>query len=230
LSATTHNGHVIFFDEGGNPIMLEAAAGSRRRVLPNRASADLVTPDATSGPAEWGRYHDAVREAARSFDDPHEGDIHHFLQARARNPEQVDIGAFHEAVRRQRMADLVDIVDHHMRRDGSLPRGARMVRVQAPRGYMRRVLRNSSPEDLAHLRHRLTSIGHSQESVDSYLAHRAKPDMWDQATAYEVQMSDDEFEGLEFDDSDSGWVDDEREPITINVFVNGIKAEVEESR
>jgi hypothetical protein len=76
----------------------------------------------------------------------------------------------------------------------------------------------------------LTSIGHSQESVDSYLAHRAKPDMWDQATAYEVQMSDDEFEGLEFDDSDSGWVDDEREPITINVFVNGIKAEVEESR
>src|ERR1700745_3471703 len=66
---------LIFDQEDGFPVMM-AAAESRRRHLPDRSPTDIVTPDATSGPAEWGRYHDAVREAARSFDDPEEGDIH----------------------------------------------------------------------------------------------------------------------------------------------------------
>lgn len=199
-----------------------------RHEIPNRPQTDLITPDATSGPAEWGRYHDAVREAARSFDNPKEGDIHHFLQARAREPDKVDVPAFHEAVHRHRMADIVDIVDHHMRRDGSLPRGARMVRTQAPRGYMRRAIRNMGSEDLAHLRHRLGAIGHQQEHVDDYLAKRANPDMWDQASALEVRLSEGEFLGLEFDDSDSGWSgESEAVPLVVNVYVNGQKAETE---
>jgi hypothetical protein len=179
----------------------------RRRSLPDESRAEIVTPDGTSGPAEWGRYHDAVRDAARSYDNPQVGDIHHFLNARARNPERVDVPAFHEAVQRQRMADLVDITDHHMRREGSLARGARMVRVQAPKGYLRRALRTSSPEDLAHLHHRLTSIGHSKEHVDKFLSDRVSPDMWDQATAYEIHAAEGEFDGLLFDDSDSDEFD-----------------------
>lgn len=191
--------------DDGFPILLAEPRRSPppRRALPDDPRAEIVTPDATSGLAEWGRYHDAVREAARSFDNPQEGDIRHFLNARARHPERVDAPAFHEAVRRQRTADLVDILDHHLRRDGSLPRGARMVRVQAPKGYLRRAVRNSSPEEVAHVRHRLTSIGHSQDNVDKFLSARVSPDMWDQATTYEVHMSDSEFDGLEFDDSES---------------------------
>jgi hypothetical protein len=180
------------------PVLFSA----KKRELPSGVGTEIVTPDSTSGPAEWGRYHDAVREAARSFDNPQEGDIRHFLNARARNPENVDIPAFHEAVKRQRMADMVDIADHHMRREGSLPRGSRMVRVQAPKNYIRRALRKASPEDIAHLRHRLTSIGHAGDRVDKYLSDRVTPDMWDQATAYEVKMSDTEFEGLYFDDDE----------------------------
>lgn len=194
----------IFFveDESGFPSLhaaVETPPSPRERPIP-----PLVTPSATSGPAEWGRYHDAVREAARSFDNPQEGDIHHFLRARARNPEQVDATAFHEAVRRQRLADLVDIVDHHMRRDGHLPRGARMVRVQAPRGYMRRALRSMTPEDLAHLHHRLASIGHDHEHVSKYLSERVKPEVWEQAGQFEIHLSDDdsEFAGLNLDDSE----------------------------
>lgn len=176
------------------PVLFSA---KKREVTEKSGTTELVTPDGTSGPAEWGRYHDAVREAARSFDHPQEGDIQHFLNARAKHPPNVDIPAFHEAVKRQRMADLVDIVDHHMRRDGSLSRGHRMVRVQAPKGFVRRALRKSSPEDLAHLRHRLNAVGHHTDHVDKYLSDRVSPDMWDQATALEVKFSEsDEFAGM----------------------------------
>jgi hypothetical protein len=208
--------------EGEFPVLL---ADDGRRELP-----EIITPDSTSGPAEWGRYHDAVREAARSFDDPQEGDIHHFLRARARNADQVDVPAFHEAVRRQRMADIVDIVDHHMRRDGSLPRGSRMVRTQAPRGYMRRALRNMGSEDLAHVRHRLVAIGHDPSRVDDYLSARANPDMWDQASETEVKFSDEEFGGLTFDDGDLDEFDETIELVSevmkripqpiINVYID----------
>jgi hypothetical protein len=199
---------IFLEDENGFPQLV--AAVETPPSPPERKIPDLITPDHTSGPAEWGRYHDAVREASRSFDHPEEGDVHHFLRARARNPEQVDAAAFHEAVRRQRLADIVDIVDHHMRRDGHLPRGARMIRVQAPRGYMRRALRQMTPEDLAHLHHRLVSIGHNHEHVSKYLSDRVKPDVWEQATKSDVMLSADEviigeFEGLNFDDSEGGY-------------------------
>lgn len=164
---------------------------------------EIVTPDGTSGPAEWGRYHDAVREAARSFDTPEEGDIRLFLNARARNPEKVDVPAFHEAVKRQRMADMVDIVDHHMRRDGSLPRGSRHIRTQAPKGYLRKILRGSSPEDLAHLRHRLGAIGHDDDKVSEFLSKSVGDALWTQADGFEITASDNEFEGLMFDITDS---------------------------
>jgi hypothetical protein len=194
-----HKGVIVH--EGRFPTML-AAAESKHKAS-NSELPEIVTPDGTSGPAEWGRYHDAVREASRSFDNPDVGDVHHFLNARARHPEKVDVEKFHEAVRRQRMADIVDISDHHMRRDGSLPRGSRMVRVQAPRGYLRRALRQSSAEDLAHLHHRLVSIGHNSDHVSKFLSERVSPDIWDQASTVQVTMSDDEFGGLSFDDSES---------------------------
>lgn len=194
--------------KNGFPILL-AEPDRKKTPIGNESRADLITPDHTSGPAEWGRYHDAVREASRTFDNPQEGDIKHFLNARAKHPHKVDAPAFHEAVKRQRMADLVDILDHHMRREGSLPRGSRMVRVQAPKGYLKRSLRNSSSEDIAHLRHRLTSIGHSDEHVNNYLSARVSPDMWDQASSLEVKFSEEEFDGLNFDsgDLDAEWDD-----------------------
>jgi hypothetical protein len=195
-------------DERGIPVLLADPTPPPRHDLP-----EIVTPDGTSGPAEWGRYHDAVREASRSYDNPDHAEIQQFLRARARNPEKVDVPAFHEAVRRHRMADLVDIADHHLRRGGSLPRGSRMVRIQAPKNYLRKALRSSSAEDLAHLRHRLTSIGHDHEHVSNFLASRATPDMWDQASSIQVNLSDGEFEGLTFDSvnfPDPEWDDDGR--------------------
>lgn len=221
-------------DENGFPVLFALPRETSHPLADPDGLPELVTPDATSGRAEWGRYQDAVREAARTFDRSHGGDIHNFVQARARNPENVDIPAFHEAVHRQRMADLVDIVDHHMRRGGSLERGHRMVRVQAPKGFVRRAIRQQSPEDLAHLRHRLHAIGHPHDHVDEYLSTRVAPDMWDQATAYEVHASEEEFQGLIFDAGDSQeWEDPFEEvmemvqaiyekmpPPVVNVYMN----------
>lgn len=223
----------VLNDEHGFPVLFATSNGEKRNptLLKDTPRSEIITPDATSGPAEWGRYHDAVREAARSFDSPEDGDIHQFLNARARDPEKVDAPAFTEAVHRQRHADLVDILDHHLRRDGSLPRGSRHVRIQAPKGYLRKALRHSSPENLALLRHRLISIGHNQDNVDKYIGDRVKPDMWDQATNYEIRMSDTEFDGLLFDDTEGPEFEEDElverigdaigkiQPI-INVFVN----------
>ncbi len=199
---------------------------------------ELVMPSSTSGPAEWGRYHDAVRECARSFDSPQEGDIYHFLQARARNPEKVDVPAFHEAVKRQRVADLVDISDHAMRREGSLTRGARMVRTQAPRGYTRRALKALNVEETAHLRHRLIAIGHKPENVDRHLSDRVNPDIYDQASALEVRTSDSEFSFADVNDEEFNPAFEELAemmsaimkvipPPVINVYVGGEKLHVE---
>jgi hypothetical protein len=211
-------------DAQGLPILLTEPT---RRELHEHHS-EIVTPDSTSGPAEWGRYHDAVRECSRSFDNPEDGDIRQFLHARAREPEKVDVEAFHEAVKRQRMADLVDIVDHHMRRDGSLPRGSRHIRTQAPKGYLRRALRQTSPEDLAHLRHRLTSIGHDDEQVSDFLSSRVGDDNWDKASVYEINASEEEFQGLALMGTEDLDYDDLREIGVDDLFdlIAGIKPEI----
>jgi hypothetical protein len=214
-------------DDRGVPILL----ADHESELP-----EIVTPDATSGRAEWGRYSDAVREASRTYDDPGESEITQFLHARARNPQHVDVPAFREAVHRQRMSDLVDISDHHLRTSGSLPRGARHIRTQAPKNYVRKALKNSSSEDLAHLRHRLISIGHDPDNVDSFIGDRAGTDKSEAAKVIEINLADGEFEGLIFDATNfpgPDWEDqfeDVREmirtiyetapPPIVNVYVN----------
>lgn len=229
--------HLDTDEDTGFPVLL---AEPRRHEIPRENLPEIITPDGTSGPAEWGRYHDAVREASRSFDNPQEGDIRHFLHARARHPDRVDAPAFHEAVRRHRMADLVDIIDHHMRREGSLPRGSRHIRVQAPKGYLRRALKQSSPEEVAHLRHRLTSIGHDHSKVSDFLSSRVGDGIWSQADVYEVKMSDVEFDGLTFDSDsfEAEWenpledvldiLDEIRAaPPVVNVYINNGQKEDE---
>lgn len=218
-------GYIYKPEDSKFPVMLVAAEPGHDDSLP-----DLVTPGDTSGPAEWGRYSDAVREAARTYDNPDIGDIEHFLKARAKDPGKVDAEKFHEAVRRHRMSDLVDIVDHHMRRDGSLPRGSRHIRTQAPRGYLRRAIRKMESEDLAHLHHRLTAIGHNSEDVKKYLKARAKDSSWEDAEAHGVAFADGEFAGLYFDDADSNGDEEFMERVemimsrvpapVINVYIN----------
>lgn len=123
-------------------------------------------------PVEWGRFLDAVREAAREFDSPDIGDIQDFLKGRAKNPAQVDAEQFLSAVNEQRISDLVDILDQQLRSGGVLPRNRKRVTLKAPRGFLKRALNSLDDSRVAELGHRLEAMGHPPEEVDAFLKGR----------------------------------------------------------
>lgn len=141
-------------------------AGARPRQLPNQ----------NVDPVEYARMYDAVREAAREFDDPSEGDLREFLKGRARAPEQVDLANFLSQVVEQRKSDLVDWLDQNLRSSGPLKRGRRKVRISVPKGYIRKLLGSMDEDALGEISHRLEAMGHDQETVDAFFAGRLKPD------------------------------------------------------
>jgi hypothetical protein len=70
-----------------------------------------------------------------------------------------------------------------------------------------------SAEELAHVRHRLASIGHSQKNVDEYLGARAKPEEWGSASATEMTFADSEFAGITFNSDDSEYWSEWENPL-----------------
>lgn len=127
-------------------------------------------------PIEFKRMMDAVRDAAREFDFPEEGDIREFLAGRAKNPAQVDVQQFLVLVQEQIKTDLVDALDQQLRSGGVMKIGRRKVRVSAPRGYLQKTLRGLDEEGIAEVMHRLEAKGHDQGEVDAYFDRRVKPD------------------------------------------------------
>jgi hypothetical protein len=134
------------------------------------------TPPANVDPVEYARMLDAVREAAREFEDPDEGDIRDFLKGRARSPEQVDVTNFLQQVVDQRKNDLVDWIDQQMRSSGPLRRGRRRVRISVPKGYIRRLLGKMDDNALAEIHHRLEAMGHDRSEVERFFEGRIKDD------------------------------------------------------
>lgn len=125
-------------------------------------------------PLEYKRMLDAVRDAAREFDTPDEGDIREFLAGRAANPAQVDVAGFLARVQEQRLSDLADLIDQQLRSGGSLKRGRRTVKVSAPRGYTKRSIAQLSQPQVAEMTNRLVARGHDQENVEKFFASRTK--------------------------------------------------------
>ena len=143
-------------------------------------------------PVEWKRFTDAVRTAAREYDDPKISDIQDFINAHAKNPQAVDPAAFLAAVQEQRVTDIVDALDHQLRQGGSLPTGKRRMRIVTPRGYLKKIIGSSTPDQLAEVEHRLESLGHDPQQVDQFLKSRvpeAKHPAIDQSKAA-IQASD----------------------------------------
>lgn len=140
-------------------------SGERAPSIPVPANVD---------PLEFARLRDAVRDAARDFEDFDEGDAKEFITARARDPSVVDLQQFVQMVRNQHLDDIVDILDAQMRKSGSLPTGRRKVRVLAPRGYVKRVIAGLSNEELAQVMHRLEGRGHDQADVDDFFDKRRR--------------------------------------------------------
>ncbi len=120
-------------------------------------------------PAELERMMSAVRDAAREFDVLEEGDIEEFLKARAKDRSVVDLEQFIVMVRRQRVSDLSDLLDQQLRATGSLKQGRRKVSVRAPRGFLRKALRDVKPEEAKIILNSLVSRGHSEEEAKKFL-------------------------------------------------------------
>jgi hypothetical protein len=140
------------------------AGGGRPKVGP--------AAPANTDPVEWHRFIDAVRTAAREFDNPQISDIKDFINAHAKDPQSVNPEEFLAAVQEQRLNDLVDALDHQLRQQGTLQTGRRRLRIVTPKGYLKKLMNNATPEQIAEVGHRLESLGHDPDEVDKFLKAR----------------------------------------------------------
>ncbi len=182
-----------------------------------------VTPD------EWERRLDAIRDAAREFEEMNAGDAKDFLKGRVADISKVDVDAFVAEVREQRIDDLIDVLDNQLRSkvDGS-QRARRFVRLQAPRGFVKRLFASLSDDEVIKVTTRLANRGWGVDDLVSQIISRvSKQDRRTQledrfrATAGQVKkLSDDEwnvgryrpdFEGEEFE------FDDDPQPVHVEL-------------
>jgi hypothetical protein len=122
---------------------------------------------------ELERREDAIRDAAREFHDMSEGDAQDFLAGRVRDLAQVDIAAFLRDVRAQRLDDLIDVLDQSLRRAvSSLKRSRRIVRVQAPKGWIRKTTNGLAEEEVRQIIDRLRARGWTAKDLETNFAKR----------------------------------------------------------
>ena len=180
----------IYFDERG--VRLADAPGAVAEP-PAAEETSVPTKEGDSSAAsktEHMRMMDAVREAAREYDTPTEGDIREFIKGRAKDPSKVDIEKFVELTMEQRQDDLIDLLDNLLRAQGPLKRGRRKLRVSAPRGYLRRLMRSMDTDSIAQVSLRLQSLGHSEEDVTAFFTKKFGEEKMSEVTSRKAEMSD----------------------------------------
>lgn len=149
-------------DEAGYPVLLEDANQTASSV---GTSAPEPTPVVES--LELARRRDAVREAAREFEDLSDQDIKERLKGvTSRELSDNEIAIFRENVRAQILDDLVDVLDQSTR--GRL-RTRRTVRVVAPKGYRRKALNGLSESERSEIKDRIRARGWSEIDISSAL-------------------------------------------------------------
>jgi hypothetical protein len=167
---TTRSGnpaHVPAGQPGGGRFgtRVQDGQGADGKTPPPVLARPTGTP-ANVDPAEWARRMDAVRAAAREFEQFSDQDIREFLKGRTnRELSESEIQAFLSDVRAQQLDDLVDVLDQNER--GKL-RSRRFVRVTAPRGYTRKTLNGLSDQELQSLVRRLRANGWNDKQVNAF--------------------------------------------------------------
>jgi hypothetical protein len=204
----------IYFNERGlrladAPAPVAEPASKSQAEVP--ASTEVKQEQASK--TEQMRMMDAVREAAREYDTPSEADIKEFVAGRAKDASKVDTQKFLDLTLEQRQNDLIDLLDNHLRSQGPLKRGRRKLRVSAPRGYLRRLLRSMDSDSIAQVSLRLRSIGHSDEEIDGFFQKKFGEEVMSQVASKKAQMSETDnwiaddlyFSEDDWDDLDSGY-------------------------
>lgn len=149
-------------DEAGYPVLLEDV-----QVIDSKVGSSSPEASSLGSLLELARRRDAVREAAREFEDLSDQDIKERLKG-VTNRELSDneIAIFREDVRSQVLDDLVDVLDQSTR--GRL-RSRRTVRVVAPKGYRRKTLNGLSEAERSEIEERLRARGWSEIDIASAL-------------------------------------------------------------
>lgn len=175
-------------DENGFPVLLAAVPGSGVARVDANAKSGNPLHDTRSGkfgsggppkrtqleapanvdPLDFKRMLDAARDVARQYGDPSEDDIREYLDGRAKNPEAVDIAAFLNEVRNERLNDVVDLLDQQFKGK----KGKGLVKISAGRAALKRAIRGLNEDDLAEVLNRLEAMGHKAEDLDTFFDGR----------------------------------------------------------
>ncbi len=137
-------------------------------LLPDEVIRSANLPNIQGSPEELRRRQDAVRDAAREFDQMSEGDVREFLGGRVlRDLTPAEIEIFVADVHEQRMHDLVDILDQRLRKKGlgKILRGRRTVQISVPKGFARKSLNGLLDEEIRDLAIRLRAKGWTDEDL-----------------------------------------------------------------
>lgn len=168
----------LTLDQKGLPVLLAEAA-----LKPGKQEVQIQI-----GPLEIVRREDAVREAAREFESFTAQDVRELLKGRTNRPlTDEEIATFTADVRAQVLVDLVDALDQ---RERGLQRGRRMVRVQAPRGYIVRIVKALSVEEFASILNRLQARGWTSKQLSSLAKKYDRPETRDASKDVALAESD----------------------------------------
>lgn len=163
-------------DIHGMPVMLADPVKTPAAKIPEVVPPKPVTPSArpsTVDHVEWARRQDAVREAAREFEDLTEQDLKERLRGVTSKPlEDGDLAQFRADVRASVLDDLLDSLDQRVR--GKL-RGRRTVRLAMPNGYLKKALRSLDATEADQLDSRLRSRGWTEPQVKKEFWGRLSP-------------------------------------------------------
>lgn len=228
----------VILDQGGLPIMIELAdvpnAGTTT-TDPNAAGGnphhdtasgkfgagsgaprpqETNKPQGEVDPIEWARRLDAVREAAREFEEFAPADLSEWLKGKAnRDLSEDEVNAFLADVRAQVVDDLVDLLDYKSRQRG---RARRFVRVEAPRGYTKLTLGKLTDDEISMLDDRLRSRGWSEDDIRNNLVKKLpkekqslitfeEPDPNNPDEKKRTELSQDAWAGAVFDISEGDY-------------------------
>lgn len=155
----------LALDDRGNPVLLWD--GKTTVVVSTDTTVKLENPALIEDSLELARRRDAVRDAAREFEELSEQDLRERLRHATTRPlTPAEIARFRDDVRAQVLDDLVDAMDQGRR--GRL-RSRRTVRVVAPRGYLAKARRGLSPEERDEVESRLRARGWTDQDVNNVL-------------------------------------------------------------
>jgi hypothetical protein len=128
------------------------------------------------GWSEWTRRQDAIRSVAREFEDIAEGDLREFLQGKTtRDLSDEELQQFQHDVRVHRVSDIADVLDEQLRSTNErLRRARRTVRVQAPRGWMKKAFNSLDGSQVEQVAARLLQRGHDADTIKQRVLNRVK--------------------------------------------------------